>query len=382
MVFREASYKGTYLTLQIGSGKPSPAPRVVLDALQSIQVTNSKERSGFQLTFAVGKNSPLINEMLPDGYFDPIITRVIITVTLNGIVNVLMDGLITNQEFTPSNEPGQSSLTITGEDLSLAMDLVELRRPWPGMSEVAVVNAILAPYASLGIVPLVIPPFIPNLRNPIEGFDAQDSTDRAYIKGLARSSGFVFFVQPGPTPGKSIAYFGPDVNVPIPQSAVSINMDAHSNAESMSFSLDGLAKQVKFFIIFDPITGKLAIPIPVPNINAFKPPLGKRITPPARFSSSEISAPMSPLSASQLILGFMMDSANASAVSGTGSIDVTRYNQILRARMLVAIRGASLAYDGYYYVDSVTHNIKKGEYKQSFSISRDGLISLTSTVNA
>jgi len=44
------------------------------------------------------------------------------------------------------------------------------------------------------------------------------------------------------------------------------------------------------------------------------------------------------------------------------------------------VRGAGLAYDGMYYVNSVTHNIKRGEYKQNFSLSRDGLISPTPKV--
>ena len=44
------------------------------------------------------------------------------------------------------------------------------------------------------------------------------------------------------------------------------------------------------------------------------------------------------------------------------------------------VRGAGLAYDGLYYVNSVTHNIKRGEYKQSFQLSRDGLISNTPRV--
>ena len=48
--------------------------------------------------------------------------------------------------------------------------------------------------------------------------------------------------------------------------------------------------------------------------------------------------------------------------------------------MLVGVRGAGLAYDGLYYVNSVTHKIKRGEYKQSFSLSRDGLISNTPVV--
>ena len=60
-----------------------------------------------------------------------------------------------------------------------------------------------------------------------------------------------------------------------------------------------------------------------------------------------------------------------------GAFDVMRYKNILRARMLVGIRGSGLSYDGLYYVDSVTHNIKKGEYKQNFTLSRDGLISNT-----
>jgi hypothetical protein len=33
-----------------------------------------------------------------------------------------------------------------------------------------------------------------------------------------------------------------------------------------------------------------------------------------------------------------------------------------------------------YYVRTVTHNIKRGEFKQSFTLSRDGLVSPTQTV--
>lgn len=381
MAFQDRTLSATYLTLLIGPAPlPVAAPKSVTDALQSVQVTSSKNRSGFQLNFTVGKTSPLLQTTLPVGFFDPIITRVIVLVTMGGIQSVLMDGLVTNQELSPANEPGQSMLTITGEDLSIAMDLIELTISYPAMPEVVIINSILARYAFLGIIPLVIPPFISNLKNPLDKYFVQAGTDRSYIQMLAQTSGFVFFVQPGPAPGRSIAYFGPDINVPVPQAALSINFDAHSNAESMSFSLDGLAKQVKLFTIYDPITHKIPIPIPVPNINAFKPPLGLRLTPPAKFTYARDAASMTPSEAAQAILGFMMSGSNSAAISGNGSIDVTRYNQILRARMLVGVRGAGRAYDGTYYVDSVTHNIKKGEYKQSFTISRDGLISNTSAV--
>jgi hypothetical protein len=57
-----------------------------------------------------------------------------------------------------------------------------------------------------------------------------------------------------------------------------------------------------------------------------------------------------------------------------------RYGHILKSRLLVGVRGAGLTYDGMYYVDSVTHDIKPGEYKQNFTLSRDGLISNTPVV--
>jgi hypothetical protein len=367
--------KGVYLTLMIGPGIPVVAPKVVVDALTSAQVTSSKDRSGFQLTFAVAKNSPLITTMLPAGYFDPVITRVMIIATLNGMPNVLMDGLITNQEFAPSNDPGQSTLTITGEDLSAAMNLLDMVIPYPAMPEYVIINLVLAKYALLGITPLVIPPIIPVIQVPFDGWITQRGTDRDFLKERASLNGYVFFVDPGPLPGQSIAYFGPDINAPIPQPALTINMDSATNVESLSFSLDGMAKKIRLYTIYDPVTGSIPIPVPVPNINIFKPPLGARPTPPAKFEIAKDGSELAIDQAAQTILGFMMN--NTTAVTASGTLDVMRYEHILRSRLIVGVRGSGLAYDGLYYVDSVTHNIKPGEYKQNFTLSRDGLISNT-----
>ena len=37
-------------------------------------------------------------------------------------------------------------------------------------------------------------------------------------------------------------------------------------------------------------------------------------------------------------------------------------------------------FDGYYYVTSVSHDIKRGSYKQSFSVAREGLVPIQQTV--
>ena len=370
--------RGITLTLLIGPAVPVPVPQLVIEALTGIQVNSDKERSGFQLTFSIGKKSPILTTMLPAGYLDPMITRVIIVVTLKGMPHVLMDGIITRQEMSPGAESGQSTLTVTGEDLSVAMDVVEIQRPFPAMPEVAQLYTVLAPYATLGVVPLVIPPFITSVRSPTDGYDSQRDTDLGYMRSMASNVGYIFYVEPGPLPGTSIAYFGPDIRIPIPQSALTVDSDGHSNVESLSFSLDGLAKKILVATVLDPVTRKIPIPVPLPNINVFKPPLGARLTPPAKVEFPRDLARLQPDEAVKRIIGKLM--ASTDAISGSGSLDVLRYGRVLRSRQLVGVRGAGLAYDGLYYVNSVTHNIKRGEYKQNFTLSRDGLISNTPRV--
>jgi hypothetical protein len=307
------------------------------------------------------------------------ITRVIIMVTLGGLPNVLMDGIVTRQELAPSNDPGQSTLTITGEDLSVLMDVIEMNfMRYPAMPEIARLYVILAKYLVFGIVPIVLPPIPPDIPIPIHEIPTHRGTDLAYIKLLAEDAGYVFYVEPGPLPGQSIAYFGPDIRIPVPQSALNVNMDAQTNVESMTFSLDGLAKKIIIYTILDPVTDKIPIPVPVPNISVLRPPLGARISPPSKVEFADDGTAQSFPKALQKILGMTFNASNSITVSGT--LDVVRYGQVLRSRMLVGVRGAGLAYDGLYYVDSVTHNIKRGEYKQSFELSRDGLISLTPKV--
>jgi hypothetical protein len=370
--------QGIHLTLLIGPGVPVPAPLPVMDALVSAKVTSGKDRSGFQLTFAVSKRSTLLTTLLPAGYFDPMVTRVILIVTMGGLPNVIMDGIVTQQELAPSNEPGQSTLTITGSDLSVVMDVVQVIRPLPP-GDAPQVALLLLPYLAFGVTPIVIPPLFTSFLPPSERISQQTTTDLTHIRRLAERCGYVFYVEPGPLPGQSIAYFGPNIRIPVPQPALSINLDAETNVESMSFSLDGLAKEVLIVTIMDPITGKIPIPIPIPNISLLQPPLGLRPTPPAKVKFSDDLANDKVPGLLNRALGRLLKGSN-NAITVSGSLNVLRYGHVLRSRMLVGVRGAGLAYNGLYYVDSVTHDLKRGEYKQSFQLSRDGLISNTPKV--
>ena len=362
----------------------APVPKEVIDALQSVQVTTSVgARSGFQLTFTLGKNSNFEKVLIPAGFFDPMI-RVIVIVTLNGTPNVIMDGVITRQQVTASNEAGKSTFTVTGEDVSAAMDLIDFSGiPYPAMPAEARVALCIAKYAMFGIIPIVIPSILINVPIPVKEIPKHQGTDLAYINSLANEVGYVFYVEPGPAPGTNFGYWGPEIKVGVPQRALTINMDAQTNTDALSFTYDGLAKTL-YILFIQELISKAPIPIPIPDITPLNPPLGAKPPLPlhVKFITNEPdqngTAKYSPIQAA--LIGLAKASKSSDVISGTGSLDVLRYGGVLQPRKLVGVRGAGIAYDGYYYVKSVTHNIKHGEYKQSFALSRNALVPSTGSV--
>jgi hypothetical protein len=72
--------------------------------------------------------------------------------------------------------------------------------------------------------------------------------------------------------------------------------------------------------------------------------------------------------------------ASRDAVQARGSLDVLRYGHVLKARQLVGVRGVGIAFDGVYFVSSVTSTLKRGSFKQNFELTRNGIVSLTPRV--
>jgi hypothetical protein len=117
-------------------------------------------------------------------------------------------------------------------------------------------------------------------------------------------------------------------------------------------------------------------------VGILKPPLARKEALPLKFEPidpTEGTAKMSPVQAAAV--GLARASQGGDVVTGSGSLDVARYGRVLQARRLVGIRGAGRTYDGVYYVKSVTHSIKRGEYKQSFTLAREGVLPLQARVN-
>lgn len=374
-----------HLSLLIGPIIPLPVPAMLIDALEEVTVTSASEgASGFQLRFKVNSKSELNTLFLiavgnnTSPGTPPL--RVVLIVTLGGRPQPLFDGVLTNVEVQAGQNRQPGSITITGEDLTKVMDLIDFSgMPYPAMPIEARVALICAKYAAFGIIPLPIPSFFTDVPIPIERIPAQQGTDLAYIRQLAEEVGHVFYIEPGEVPLTNIAYFGPEIKVGPPQPALNIDMDAHTNVESLNFSFDPTKGVLPVVFIQNQMT-RVPIPIPIPNLNPLQPPLGVLSTPLANIKMMKDTAKMNPMQA--ISAGLAEAKKSQDAVTATGSLDVLRYGRILRPRKLVGVRGAGVAYDGLYYVSSVTSTLARGKFTQSFNLSRNGLISITPTVPA
>ena len=376
MVTAVTTLRGVTLNVRIGPGLPLPARPSVLNAIESVATTTTVgAKNGFQIGLKFSKTSEIATTLIPGGYFAPL-NRVIIYATLNGQNHVLADGPIMRQDMVAANEPGSHRLTITGEDLSAYMDIVELTGiPYPGMSVEEQVLVILAKYAAFGVVPMVIPFVFSGKKSPTEGWDSQQGTDYAHLDKGAKAASYVFYMKPGPAPGTSIAYFGPAIRIGLPQPALTLDFDTASNTDSLTFSFDANSSIMPYSFVHIPFA-KVDIPLPVPDIALLKPPLAARPFVPAKIRQIENSR----FNVTEVLKHMIAGRGGADPVNGSGTINVASYGRPLEAGGLVGVRGAGRAYDGMWFVKSVSNTLARGSWKQSFQISRDGLNSQTEAV--
>jgi hypothetical protein len=373
-----------HLSLQIGPIAPIPVPAMMIDALDEATITTATGSvSGFQLRFKINSKSELNTIFLiAAGQNTTVGTpplRVVLIVTLGGKPEPVFDGVMTNVEVQAGQQGQPGSITITGEDLTKAMDLLDFSGTPLPMPIPARVALLCAKYAAFGIVPLVIPELFPDAPIPVERIPAQQGTDLAYIKQMAEQVGYVFYIEPGPVPMTNVAYFGPEIKVGPPQPALNIDMDSFTNVESLNFSFDPTKGVLPVVFIQNPLT-RAPIPIPIPNLNPLQPPLGVISTPLANIKMMKDTASDNPMQA--ISKGLNEAKKSQDAVTASGTLDVLRYGRMLKARRLVGVRGAGIAYDGLYYVDSVTTTIGRGKFQQNFNLTRNGLVSITPTVPA
>ncbi|MBP5974998.1 hypothetical protein HW132_20220 [Brasilonema sp. CT11] len=369
---------GIRLELRIGRPTaPVLASYEVVDALIDLEVTQQdRERSGFQMTFSLGRQLRNYSDywLLREGILDPP-NRVILTIIVGVLVGVnrpikrqiLIDGIITNHQIAPSNQPGESRLIVTGEDISLKLDLKEKSTTYENQSDSQIVTKILQDYSQYwSKTDVQNSEYTPTKEKIIT---TQQGTDLKFIQQLAERNSFIFEIKPSNTLGKNIVYWGEEKrNITPYQPALSMNMGAFTNVDSISFSFNALNPTEPQVEIVDDINGQ-PIPVKIPSSpgQALASEPAKALRQTILRSTNKLD-----LIPAQRYGESVLSRFRENAVTASGEVDTVRYGHILQVRQLVGVRGVGKSYGGYYYVKQVTHRIKRGEYKQSFTLIREG----------
>jgi hypothetical protein len=387
------SLTAVQLNVSLGPTTPLPAPADVMEALIGVEINRGNEApSGFQMTFnaarlATGQDYGLVASSLLKPW-----NRVVLSVTVNGLSQVLMDGFITRQELTPGTSPDSSILTVTGEDISVKMNLFELSLEYPAMGDFLIAEVVLAKYLLLGVIPDVQPTLTDII--PFEYVPQQNCTDLCYLKQLAQRNGYVFYIKPSDNL-TNYAYWGPPVRSGQPQPALTVDSGPLTNVNSLSFAYDALAPTLVYGMVLETMIDPY-VPLPVLGVSSTRTPplatdpalsdsLGGILPDPIGAISDAFSlttrgtlfqGPGLQWGQSQTLAQAMLDLSVDKVVTVQGEIDVTRYEGILSFPGVVGVRGAGLTYDGLYSIDSVSHKItsRTGDwsYKQSFTLTREG----------
>ena len=355
---------GVRLQLLVGGTIPLPAPYEVVDALESVEVTNrDRERDGFQLSFRVGKDLAVDYGLVRQGYFDPP-ARVSVMVILGGGPQVLINGIVTDQQVSPTNRPAESTLTISGDDVGIELDREDHSLVFRNQTDSSIVESIVTSY---GLEPDVTS--TSDAPSEQDRVVSQQCTDLQFVQKLASRNGFVFFVEPSAVPGRSRAYWGAARRSGSAQPALVLSAGPEANVDDpIVFDFDALVSSVPQVSILEPRTGQqVKVPIP-PSILS---DLSSRPAKPLRKVVARDAANLDPIQAALRALATTTSSADA--VTGRGRLDAVRYGRALQSRRLVDVAGAGASNDGTYYVQEVTHELRRGSYQQSFVLTREGL---------
>jgi hypothetical protein len=362
---------GAQIAFLIGGLVPRPAPESFVRAVEEVEVIQGGTPTGrdaFRIVLGIGRVGvgALEYDLLDSGLLD-VMNRLAATVVVGGAPSGLIDGVILDHQFVPSNQPGDSKLVVTGEDITVMMDLEEVNKGYPNQPDGVIAARVIGSYARFGLIPAPTP--TKDADTILSRLTTQTETDFAFLMRLAARNGYTFFAEPTPAPGVSKATWGPEARVGLPQPALTMNFPVGTTAMSLRFHLDALAPR-------DVSLPTSAAPVGLGGLVGALPGLGIPLaTSPQSAVRKRMARDASKLSAvrAQARLA-AAKAASPDALVADGELDVDRYGQPLQARRLVGVRGVGPAHGGLYYVRQVVHRLRPrvGEYRQTFTLVREG----------
>jgi phage protein D len=343
-----------------------PADSDLIDAYDEIEVECSiEEASAFRARFGITKTEIGDWSILDIDPFRPFTAVSILLQTGSLPPTTLINGYVSEHDIALADDPGVSTLEVSGLDATSLMNVEEKVAAWPNLPDSAIAAEIFAGYELIPIVGATTP----RLTDP-EGTTIQRGTDIRFLRRLARRNGFDCYVQPQPLTGIDQGFFQSRQLLGLPQAILNVSFGEDTNVSDFRIHYDLTAPAAAQAYGLDADTNQLQ---PAYAPAGLELPLGldgtlMRERPAPLLRPADTGLP----SAAELqdaLQGIVDRSTWAILAEGTVGMDVP----ILRPGSLVNIRGCGRTHNGSYLVTRVRHLIEPGGYEQRFEARRNAV---------
>jgi phage protein D len=348
-----------------GGGQSSTS---LTDAVQSVEVEENADSPGaMTVTLPVNRLPSGDITYVDDGSFEPY-TPVSAVLTSGASTECVFDGYVLSWRLHVDRASADSSIRVWAHDASWLMNLNDVVREWPGLTDGAVANEIFSSYG--------IKPADGNLDNdspahlPERHTLMQRATDLRFLHGLARRNGKICRVACGKVPGEYTGYFVRPSQEP-PAATVNLANRVDWSADSIDVEWDVMrptqvqANQASF-------TSSAGSP-PVTENSSGIPALGSRDlrTYASRSSTLLLTAAADPEELRQRATAVLAESGWFATC--TGEADLERLGTVLRAGTIVTVVGAGKAHSGDWFVWRVNHLVERDSVRVRFTLVRNAV---------
>jgi phage protein D len=347
-----------------------PASADLIDVIQRLEVEDNAEMADMmRLTVAIAVRNGCSSWNVVDQNTFQRLTKLRVSVNVgSGKTEPLMEAYVIQTSADFANQPGQSVLNVVAMEPTVKMNLKEVIKPWPNMSDSDIAEAIFSSpdYNFCADVDSTQP-----THDEDDHTEMQRGTDIQFLQSLAQRNGYECYVELNPESGKVEGHFHSPRLQTTPQGVLSVNMGDATNVNSFHASFDML----------QPTTARASNV----NLDSHEEQSTNSDSSEDRSLGSTSTVPTD--NPRQVLLsgtglpdtGELQTAAQAEvdrsafAITAEGEVNTVAYGDVLRAKRPVLVRGAGQQFSGLYYVQRVTHTFTGDGYTQHFSLRRNAL---------
>ncbi len=276
----------------------------------------------------------------------------------------VINGYITNINPYFAQQITNSYLEVRGMDASVLMDREEKLKDWPNRKDSDIATEIFADY---GLTPDIEDTGA--VHDEAVSTIIQRESDIKFLKRLAQRNGYECFVQ------NSTGYFRRPVLNGTPQKVLAAHFGNDTNISFFQASLNALRPTIVGMYHIDAMTKEIRS-VTIDSIEQKQ--LGQTLSselipsgvqPTRRFVKQATANSQQEMEA---LCQALYDEAEW-LLKAKGEIISNLYQDVLKARELVTIKGVGRTYSGTYYVTNVRHNFTQDGYTQHFEARKNAL---------